>query len=90
VTSNRRRGDDNDSKSAESLELSVDLVTDPVVIIWHARNILAKIEDFPETDEISEIFAELELVLLDAMLRIIAMRKGRNKPRLHLVSPLPG
>ena len=44
------------SKSVQLLERPVDLATDPVVMIWHARNILAEIEKFFEIDEISKYF----------------------------------
>ena len=68
----------------------MDLATDPVAMIWHARNILAEIEELTETDEVLKILAELEMILFDSILRIIAVGKERDKPRLHLVSPLTG
>jgi hypothetical protein len=45
-------------KSVQLLENPVDLATDPVVMIWHARNILADIEEFSEIYEISKRLSE--------------------------------
>jgi len=41
---------------------------------------------FPETDEISKIVAETERDLVNLILRILALRKMRDQPRLRLVS----
>jgi hypothetical protein len=64
----------------------VNLGTDPVVMIWQARNLLAEVQVSPETDEISAILAETEMILFNLILRIVAMRKEGDKPRLQLVS----
>jgi hypothetical protein len=64
----------------------VDLKQDPVLTIWEARNRLAEIAVFPETDEISKMVAETERDLVNLILRILALRKMRDQPRLRLVS----
>jgi hypothetical protein len=64
----------------------VDSITDPVVMIWQARNLLAELDVFPETDEISQILAETETTLVNLILRIVAIRKECVKPRLELIS----
>jgi hypothetical protein len=56
---------------------------DPVLMIWQARNLRAEIEIFPETDEISKIVAETEMVLSDLILRILATRKFFNRQSLY-------
>jgi hypothetical protein len=73
-------------KSPEALENPVDSITDPVVMIWQARNLLAELEMFPATDEISQILAETEMTLFNLILRIVAIRKVCDKPRLELIS----
>jgi hypothetical protein len=65
----------------------VDLKQDPVLTIWHARNLLGEIVVFPETDEIASIVAEAESALFKLILKIVAARKFRDQPRLRLVSP---
>jgi hypothetical protein len=67
-------------------EPPVDLKQDPVLTIWEARNLLAEIAVFPETDEISKMVAETERDLVNLILRILALRKMRDQPRLRLVS----
>ena len=68
----------------------MDLTTDPEVMIWHARNILAEIGEFSETDQISKIISEIETILVDLLLRMIVIRKERGKPHLHLILPPAG
>jgi hypothetical protein len=53
-------------------EPPVDLKQDPVLTIWEARNLLAEIAVFPETDEISKMVAETERDLVNLILRILA------------------
>jgi hypothetical protein len=77
-------------KSVQLLENPVDLATDPVVMIWHARNILADIEEVSEIYEISKRLSEIETTLFDLILRMIVLRKERDKPRLHLILPPAG
>ena len=64
----------------------LDLKQDPVLTIWEARNRLAEIAVFPETDEISKMVAETERDLVNLILRILARCKMRDQPRLRLVS----
>ena len=64
----------------------MDLKQDPVLTVWEARNLHAEIAVFPETDEISKMVAETERDLVNLILRILALRKMRDQPRLRLVS----
>jgi hypothetical protein len=64
----------------------VDLRNDPVLTIWQARNLLAEIEAFPETDEIFNTLAEVEDVLFNLILTIVAKRKSQVRSRLRLIS----
>jgi hypothetical protein len=66
--------------------ISVDSTRDPVLNIWEVISLIGETEMFPETDEISQIFAEAEIILFQLILRIINTRKIRDQPRLRLVS----
>ena len=59
---------------------------DPLLTIWQARNLLVEVEVFPETHELSKIIAETEMALINLMLKMIAGRKLRDRPRLWSIS----
>jgi hypothetical protein len=61
---------------------------DQVLVIWDAINLLGEVNMFPDTDEMSKIFAETEIALVNIISKIIKMRKLQERPSLRLVSPL--
>jgi hypothetical protein len=61
---------------------SKDLVLD----IWEAINLIAEVEMFPETDEISRMFSQAEMVLFELILRIVSTRRIRDRSPLRLIS----
>jgi hypothetical protein len=66
--------------------VDLDWRDDLVLTIWQARNLLAEIEAFPETDEISNTLGEVEDVLLNLILRIVATCRSHNPSPLRLIS----
>ena len=59
---------------------------DPLLNIWEAINLIGEVGALPETDEISKIFAELEMVLFSLILRMISTPKMGGQSGLRLVS----
>ena len=60
--------------------LAVDWEDDLVLTIWQARNLLAEIETFRDMDEIFNRLAEVEDILLNLILRIVAKREALDDP----------
>jgi hypothetical protein len=58
----------------------MDWENDLVLTIWQARNLLAAIETFPDTNEKLNTLVEVEDILLNLILRIVAKHESLDRP----------
>jgi hypothetical protein len=58
----------------------MDWENDLVLRIWQARNLLSGIEIFPYTNEKLNTLAEVEDILLNRILRIVAKHESLDRP----------